>query len=124
MAKIDDFFNRLYNEQQIFETQLERFHSKFGNSFSEIVEKVCLKYESDKYVDHWYKQSIEPPCPLYWFLLEYAKKYGRECTESELERYGNMFTTELVYCKGYYFGRMDGQGSVVQIHSEGGVVKS
>lgn len=112
---IEEFANKLKREEDILNSQLERFHNKFANRFSEIVEKVIVKYESDEYNNRWYKRSIEPPEDLFWFLFEYAVKYGKECSQKEYQEYGGDFTTALFLVHGYYFLRMDGQGSVVQI---------
>jgi hypothetical protein len=48
----------------------------------------------------------------------YAEKYGRECSEEEWNQYGNMFTSSLFFCSGYYFNRMDGQGSRIKVKKE------
>lgn len=102
----------------IEELQLARFDAKYGERFSEIVEMIATKYESRKYRDHWYNQSIEPPEGLYWFLIRYASVYGRELSQQELDKFVNHFTSEIYYCKGYYFQIMNGQGSVVRIDKQ------
>ena len=105
-----DKFNK---KQEIKIKQLEKFN-KIGN-FVEFTEKVIAKYDSNKYRDSWYSRGIEPPEDLFWFLFHYAEKYGRECNEEECKQYGNMFSSALFFCNGYYFHRMDGQGSVIQV---------
>jgi peptide subunit release factor 1 (eRF1) len=117
---VNEWFDKRNQEEEILSSQLERFHNRISSpeQFSEFVEKVILKYESDKYKNSWYKRGIEPPHPLCWFLYYYASKYGRECTNEELNKYSNGFTDELLYCNGYYFNQMNGQGSVVLITKE------
>ena len=112
--RIADFANKLDREEEIVTRQLERFKDKLGN-FEQFTEKVIEKYSSDKYRDSWYSRGIEPPEDLFWFLFQYAEKYGRECNEEEWNQYGNMFTSALFFCNGYYFNRMDGQGSVIKV---------
>jgi hypothetical protein len=111
--RVDDYFDKIYKKNEIQDSQFKRFN-QFGN-FEEVVEKVIKKYNSDKYRDRWYSRSIEPPESLFWFLFRYAEKYGRECNKKEWRQYGNMFSSALFFCNGYYFNRMDGQGSVVQV---------
>ena len=110
---ITDFFDKVAKEESIKAKQLERFH-KFGN-FSDFVEKVIVKYTSEEYTERWYKRGFEPQESLYWFLYQYAEKYGRKCNKTEHKKYGNMFTSGLFFCDGYFLNRMDGQGSVIKI---------
>jgi len=111
--RMKEMADKLVAEQQIYNSQLERFH-KLGN-FSNYVEKIVAKYNSNKYRDYWYKRGFEPPERLYWFLFHYAEKYGRECDDVEWKEHANMFTSALYFYEGYYFNRMDGQGSVILI---------
>ena len=93
-----------------------------SESFSTLVEKIIARYESREYRDKFLDKGKEPPETLYWLLLDYASRYGRDCavdgTMAEWRNYGNSFTTELYFCDGYYFNRMDGQGSIVRIIKE------
>ncbi len=99
----------------IHNSQLERFKYKFGNKLSEFIVKVEQKYNSNKYRDSWYKRGIEPPESLYFFLCDYAEKYGRQANAKEWEKYGNTFTSELYYIDGFFFNKMNGQGTIVQV---------
>jgi hypothetical protein len=110
---IADFADKINREEEIKTKQLERFN-RIGN-FEQFTEKVIEKYNSNKYRDSWYGRGIEPPEDLFWFLFHYAEKYGRECNEEEWKQYGNMFSSALFFCNGYYFNRMDGQGSVIHV---------
>ena len=110
IAKIAEKIER---EERIKTKQLERLYK--SGKFLELTEKAIEKYNTDKYRDSWYKRGIEPPESLFWFLFDYAEKYGRECDEKEWGQYGNMFTSSLFFVNGYYFNRMDGQGSVIKV---------
>ena len=113
---LQEWANKINNEAAILTSQLERFNKKFDHLFKEVVNKIVAKYDSDAYVNRWYNRHIEPPETLYWFLFEYAERYGHEATKEEYKKYGNMFTSAMFYIHDFYFGRMDGQGSVMQIY--------
>ena len=110
---IDKFLEKIEREKTIKNNQLERLNR--SGKFLELTKKAIAKYNTTEYRDSWYKRGIEPPESLFWFLFEYAEKYGRECEEQELKKYGNMFTSSLFFLNGYYFNRMDGQGSVIKV---------
>lgn len=110
---MDKFIEKLEIEKKIKDRQLKRFKEKGG--LKQFTEKVIDKYNSDEYKNRWYKRGIMPPESLSWFLFEYAEEYGRECTDKEWAEYGNMFTTSLFFIEGYYFNKMDGQGSIIKI---------
>ncbi len=109
------YCNKIKQSNEILNNQLERFHIKYGDQFETIVNKINNKYNSSEYKQRWYKRSIEPPTDLYFFLYEYAVKYGRKCNKKEWNKYSNMFTASLYFINNYYIGIMNGQGSVVQI---------
>lgn len=110
------FAEKIVREEEIKTYQLDRFHKSFN--FEEFTEKVIAKYSSDEYKDRWYNRGIEPPENLYFFLFDYAKKYGRECKEAECQKYANPFTSDMIYCKGYYFNLAVGQGCFIEIIKE------
>ncbi len=110
---IDEFIENQNKIEEISNKQLERFN-RLGN-FVEFTEKVIKKYDTNEYRNRWYNRGIEPPEDLFWFLFHYVEKYGRECDEEEWKQHGNVFSSALFYCNGYYFNRMDGQGSVIKI---------
>lgn len=110
---IAEFAEKIERKERIKTNQLERLHK--SGKFIELTEKSIEKYNTDKYRDSWYKRGIEPPESLFWFLFEYAEKYGRECDIQEWKQYGNMFTSSLFFVNGYFFNRMDGQGSVIKV---------
>lgn len=114
--KTRKYFQKLADREEIIDKQLERLHNS-GN-FVEFTEKVIAKYSTKKYRNRYFNRGIEPSEDLFWFLSDYAEKYGRECSDEEWDEYANMFTSSLYYCDGYYFGRMDGQGSVMKVIKE------
>lgn len=115
---IEEFSKKLINDEKILNYQLKKFHERCESDskyFDNFIEKVINKYNSKKYTNYWYKKGYESPEDLYWFLFEYAEKYGRECNKIEWEKYGNEFTSELYFINDYYFNKMDGQGSIIKI---------
>lgn len=117
-ASIKKFNDEIDQEERIANSQLQRFHENYSHRFGEIMEKIIAKYESAEYTNSCYKRGFEPDTPLYWFMNEYAELHGRECTEEEWEKHGNMFTGSLNYYGGYYFNTMHGQGSVIHVIKE------
>jgi hypothetical protein len=116
----EEYFNIIKIKKEINNKQLNRFYLRIhsADQFVDFIEKVVSKYNSDKYRNFWYNKGYEPPEILYWFLFDYAEKYGRDCCDLEYETYGNYFTTAMYYINGYYIYRMDGQGSCVQIEKQ------
>jgi hypothetical protein len=102
-------------EQETLNIQLEKMHNRVSNGFDlhEFIIKVNNKYESSEYVNRCYKKGHMPDRTLLWFLYEYAIKYGRSCTEEEIEEYENVFTTDLVFLEDFYFMKIDGQGTEI-----------
>jgi len=103
----------LNNRLTIANSQIERLYN--SGRFTELVEKCIAKYSSNEYRNKWYNLGIEPPESLYFFLYEYAERYGNLCNETEWATHGNTFTKSLYYCNGYYFNLMLGQGCKVKI---------
>lgn len=111
------YFGEIRKRETIRNKQLEKFHAKAKNIgwFCDIVDRIIMKYQSDEYRDKWYNLRKEPPEELYWFLFQYAMRYGRECNEDEWRKYGTEFTSGMFYIHGYYISRLDGQGSCIII---------
>ena len=114
--EFEEYFHDVERRENVRDSQLKRLHQ--SGKFKEFTEKVIAKYSTNEYADRWLKRHIEPEEALYWFLFFYAKKYGTEATNNEYDLYGNMFTSELYHCEGYWFNKMDGQGSVIQISNK------
>jgi hypothetical protein len=115
---IEEWANKIKNEQAIKDSQLERTFKKYGLNIAQIVEKIITKYNSDKYRDFWWNKGFEPPEDLYFFLFDYAAKYGVEVDENspeEQQKCINMFTSEIYYLDGYVFNKMNGQGTCVLV---------
>lgn len=83
----EEYFNNIKIKKEINNKQLERFHLRIhsADQFVEFIEKVISKYNSDKYINFWYNKGYEPPEFLYWFLFDYAEKYGRDCSDLEYD---------------------------------------
>lgn len=97
----------------IINNQLQRLNDHYNLDY--FIDKVITKYKSKKYKDRWYNRGLIPPEDLLYFLFEYSKKYGRECNDDEWNKYGNIFSSDLLFCDGYYFNKMNGQGSIIKI---------
>ena len=110
-----EYFEKIKKQDQIKLKQLERFHEKGKEFHIAFIEKEITKNSYDEYIDRYYLKYTEPPCDLYFFLFDYALRYGRQCNKKEWKKYGNMFTDNLFYLYGYYFNLMNGQGRVIQI---------
>ena len=91
---------------------VEKFHNIGIEKRGEIIEKIVAKYNSDKYRDKEYSCGREPLCPLYWYLDEYADKYGEKLPDEA----DNPFP----HCKSiidgkYVIRKMYGQGTVIDV---------
>ena len=109
---IDNWFNKLENEENIRNLQIAKFDEKYRDNLDFIIEKIITKYESKKYRDKEYGMGFEPREDLYWLLYSYAEKHCAECTD---EKYLNMFTDRAYYISSYVIQVMHGQGSVIKI---------
>ena len=109
-----EYFENLKRIAKIKNNQLVRFHEKHSFEFNRIVELILTKYNSKEYINNWYSRGIEPPNSLLFFLFDYAKKYGRDCSDEEYEEYSNIFSVGLFYVHGWYFTMMNGQGTVIK----------
>lgn len=101
--------------QRNLKNRLKKFHEKNHHRLSAIITNSLKKYNSDEYVNRWYSRGMEPPTEFAWFLLEYAKKYGRPCTRDEKKKYKNDFTGEIYCIENFCIQVMHGQGSVIRI---------
>ena len=116
---MEEYFSNIEARQKIKDQQVKRIHRIYGNNIDSFIEKLNAVYESKTYRDKWFSKGCEPPERLYWYLLDYAKKYGekinRKTNKDLLETYGNMFTSSIYKVGSYVIQRMDGQGSVIRI---------
>lgn len=117
-AHFENYMNNIKDRETMLESQLERFHANYAHRFEELMDKVIAKYDSDAYVKREYSLGYQPRESLFFFAYEYACKYGREATDEEYDKYGNMFTGDLRYVNGYIFNLMHGQGTVVNVYKE------
>jgi hypothetical protein len=109
------FFSKFRKQDEIYDKQLERAKNIIGDNFSDVVEKIITKYNSDSYAKRYYSKGRQPNETLFHFLFDYAKKYGSEATKKEYNKYGNYFTVEIYKINDYYFNYMNGQGGAIKI---------
>lgn len=113
---ISKFVEREQRREEIKNVQIDRFYNKILNKtiiFSELIEKIEKKYNSKEYKDKWFNLGYEPPEDLLFFIFDFISKYGRKANESEILKYSNDFTTDLLVYDGYIFNQMDGQGTII-----------
>ena len=113
----NDFFNAEYIKEKRLQKQCERFREYIekNDNFEEILNKISTKYNSSEYRERWFKRGIEPPEYLYYFLYQYADNFGREATEEEYEKYNSGFMEIILFLDGYYFQKVYGQGTIINI---------
>ena len=99
-------------DQDRLDKRIDRFHLIYKDRLDEVMVTLMDKYESKAYRDKEYKLGYEPREKLYWFMFEYARKYGKECTD---KKYLNQFTGMAYYLGSYVIQVMYGQGSAILI---------
>lgn len=104
--------DKIVAENKRLADRIERFHHQHKDHIDEVMERLITKYNSKEYVNREYGLGYEPREPLFWFMLEYAKKHGVVCVD---EKYFNDFTGEAHYLGSYVIQVMHGQGSVIRI---------
>ena len=92
---------------------IDKLHSMSLENRSELIDKIITKYESDEYKDReMFKLHYEPRCTLYWYLDDYAEKYGEELPNDE----NNPFPHSIRMIDNKYIVRkMYGQGTVIDV---------
>jgi hypothetical protein len=110
-----DYFDSLKRLKQHEDRWTDRMYNRIKDNIDESIEHLDKWYSSDKYRDREYKMGIEPRERLFWVLSDVAEKYGRECTEQEMDIYANMFTGSMFVIGSYVIQVMHGQGSVIRI---------
>lgn len=120
VADAKAYFARFENRDKMEANQVKRFWKKYNTCFDELVNKVITKYESKEYKDNWYGRGIFPPEPLYFFLYDVAKKYGKEFTLKQYRAMENTMFTDAVYVlNDWCFEHISGQGCAVKIYKYG-----
>lgn len=113
---LDDFVNKINNEDITKNSQINRFWDKYGDKLDYIIPIVIEKYSSGQYKERWYNRNIEPPETLYYFLYDVANVHGREFTDDEYQAKENMMFTANVYVLGNWtLELIIGQGSAILI---------
>ena len=90
---------------EIINSQLKRFHNLSVKERTDFVKKVIKQYDSVEYKTRWYDKCIFPPCELFAFLFEYAKKYGEKQEDcniifAESYTFDNKWSVNLLYGQG------------------------
>lgn len=112
---MQEYFDKIQKLQEWDARWADRVWNHIKDNVDFYIEKLIAKYDSAKYRDREYKRGYEPREPLNWVLLDVAGKYGRECTEQEINTYANMFTGSMCVIGSYVIQVMHGQGSIIRI---------
>jgi len=114
--RTEEYFRKIKNGEDMEQSQVERFWSKYKDDLDSVIEKITSKYGSEKYKDSWYNRGIEPQESLYYFLYNVAKVFGREFTQSEYDAKENtMFTADVYVLGNWTIELIVGQGSAILI---------
>lgn len=95
---------------KIVNSQLKRFHNLSVKERTDFVKKVIKKYDSIEYKTRWYDKYIFPPCELFTFFFEYAKKYG-----VRQEDHDAIFADSYTFDSKWSVNLLYGQGTAVII---------
>lgn len=105
--KSQEKYNKLKNDR------LEWFNSIGEEKRNKYIQKVIDKYTSKEYKDRWYSRGMFPQEELYWWIYDYAYKYGR-CWHAIPDEVGPGFTYKFVF-DNWKVLLYNGQGSIVII---------
>lgn len=97
---------------------VERIHNLSVEKRIELISKCKTKYESKEYYERAYSRGYEPRTELFFMLVEYAEKYGKNIYEERVTK-GDI----LMFCNGdlylvddtYIVELLIGQGSAVNV---------
>jgi hypothetical protein len=99
MEKMDQYFSSLSDEDRLA-----------------FIDKLISKHD-EAYRDRIYNKGIEPhPNHLMNLLFQTAFEFATDQAEP-LDEFAQMFASETVNYRGYFFGHIYGQGTVARIHS-------
>ena len=99
MEKMDRYFSSLSDEER-----------------SVFIDKLIAKHD-EAYKDKLYRQHVQPhPNRLMNLLFHTAFEFATDQAEP-LDEFAQMFASETVNYRGYFFGHIYGQGTVARIHS-------
>lgn len=110
-----EMINRWQKEQEFLDkwknNYLEWFNSIGPEKRAYYIQKVIDKYSSDAYQDRWYKQGCFPPEELYFWIYDYAYKYGK-CWHAIADEVGPGYDSKFRF-DNWIVILYNGQGSVV-----------
>lgn len=109
---MDEWAEKFVQAQAHLERNLVRISALPKDKLYQWIDRCIEKYDSDKYINSWYKRGIEPPNDLLFLLHTWAEKNGDEITEGTSMSpfnnvaYGidNKYVIRIIY----------GQGAAVQ----------
>lgn len=102
-------------EMDLEEVWTDRMWDRIKNNLDTSIQKIIDWYSSDRYRDREYGLGYEPRESLFWILIKVAEKYGQECDDHEIEKYGNTFTVEIFKLGSYVIQLIQGQGAMILV---------
>jgi hypothetical protein len=112
------FFEKMKDEDDRRERHIQWIHDNCKDRLDEIIEKLCIKYDSDEYVNREQSLGYQPRETLMWTMLTYATTYGTEFTQEEYAKYAGMFTGEMFYLEDWVFEVFYGQGTAISVYKK------
>lgn len=113
--KFDEWLIRQEQEELHNSRWVERVWDRIKSDIDGSIRHILNWYESNEYRDREYRIGFEPRESLLWILFHIAEKYGRKCTELEMDIYSNMFTGDMFVIGSYVIQVMHGQGSIIRL---------
>lgn len=77
-ALAEDFRKKQEKYENFMNRYVEKIHNMSLVDRLKFYQRVHDKYESSDYIDKEYRAGYQPRQDIYFILLEYARKYGKE----------------------------------------------
>lgn len=82
-ASLEELRNKMDADDRAKERFAERVKSMSVEKQDEWMNKIITRYNSDEYIDHWYKRGIFPPNWLFDRIREFIYDNGMQVGENE-----------------------------------------
>ncbi len=107
-----------YRKHQDFLQSLKDYYLSWFDSIgserrAHYIQKVIDKYKSKEYQDRWYNRGCFPQEELFWYIFDYAYKYGK-CWRALSEEVGPGYDSKFVF-DNWKVLLYNGQGSIIEI---------
>lgn len=114
---LNEYCAELNQKAEMVQSQIERAYLRYNSQGSKIIERIIEKYESKDYAErHAHTGDIPSSLGnLYWFIYQYAQKYGSDPSQEIVEKYTSPFTCDMRCLYGYLIEYLNGQGGAILI---------